>query len=109
MVEPIGTAVQAAGGGIIGAVAVMMVALGVGAAYLLFRAYQKNLEDNRKDDAQEKQCLRDEIKALREEGTAREVKLLELVANQQAVAKDTNSILQEIRNELSYLKGVIGK
>lgn len=104
-IEAAGAIIEKAGGGIIGAVALLLVGLGIGVAFYIWKAYQKQLEDNRKEDQAEKQTLRDDLKALRADGHDREEKLLLLVVSQQEVQKDTNRILTEIRGELSYLRG----
>jgi hypothetical protein len=100
-----GTEIAKAGGGIIGAVALLIVGWFFAARYI-WKAYQAQLNDAKKEDQAEKQALRDEIKALRDEGRQREEKLLLLVSSQQEVQRDTNQILTEIRGELAYLRGM---
>ena len=100
-VEAAGTILEKAGGGIIGAVALLLVALGIGVALYIWRAYQKTLAEAKAEDKEEKDQLRAEVKALREEGKEREEKLLALVTEQQRLQQDVTEILREIRTEQS--------
>jgi uncharacterized protein HemX len=92
-------AIGKSGGGVIGAVAVLLVGLGLLVAWRVWQAYQKSLESDKEEDRQDKTALRDEVKALREEGKEREGKLLQLVSDGQRIQQETNEILKEVRAE----------
>ncbi len=100
--------IQGAGGGMVGAVALLLVGLGLGVAMYLWRAYQKQLADTKAEDKEEKTQLRKEVDELREEGRVREERLMGLVAQGQQLQQDTNKILFDIKSELAYLRGAVG-
>jgi len=121
-VATIGKGIGDAGGGIMGALAILMVGLGLGMAYLVWKEYQKKItedktEDQKRIDKLEKEVeeLREEGRQLREEGRIREDKLIQLVAEGQKIQTQQNQILAEIntkqteiKTEISYIKGQIG-
>ena len=52
VVDPmsIGKGIESAGGGIIGAIALLMVGLGLGIAYSLWKAYQDKVKEDKTED-----------------------------------------------------------
>ncbi len=92
-------AIGTSGGGIVGAVAVLLVGLGLLVAWRVWQAYQKRLDADKEEDQAEKAVLREEVKSLREESREREIRLIELVADGQRLQQETNEILKEIRAE----------
>ena len=112
----IGKGIDAAGGGIVGAIAILLVALGIGIALVVWKAYQKKIEEDKKDDEKRIDKLETEVSELRKESREREGKLIELVANGQKVQAQTNNILTEIktdqtemRSQLAYLQGSVNQ
>lgn len=118
----LGQGISSAGGGIIGALAFLMVGLGLGIAYLLWRAYQDKIKEDKTEDQKrieklEKEVgeLREESRQLREDGRKREDRLMKLVEEGQKIQTRQNEILAEInatqtkiQTEISFIKGQIG-
>ncbi len=112
----IGKGIDAAGGGIVGAIAILLVVLGIGIAFVIWKAYQKKIEEDKKDDEKRIDKLETEVSELRKESREREDRLIELVANGQKVQAQTNNILTEIkteqtemRSQLAYLQGSVNQ
>ena len=112
----IGKGIDAAGGGIDGAIAILLVVLGIGIAFVIWKAYQKKIEEDKKDDEKRIDKLETEVSELRKESREREGRLIELVANGQKVQAQTNNILTEIkteqtemRSQLAYLQGSVNQ
>mgnify|MGYP000898981681 FL=1 len=112
----IGKGIDAAGGGIVGAIAILLVVLGIGIAFVIWKAYQKKIEEDKKDDEKRIDKLETEVSELRKESREREGRLIELVANGQKVQAQTNNILTEIkteqtemRSQLAYLQGSVNQ
>lgn len=121
-VATIGKGIGDAGGGIMGALAILMVGLGLGMAYLVWKEYQKKITEDKTEDQKrieklekEVEELREEGRQLREDGRKREDKLIQLVAEGQKIQTQQNQILSEInakqteiKSEISFIKGQIG-
>lgn len=107
----VGESIGAAGGGLLGAVAVLLVLLGVGVAFFVWKAYQSSVETNQKEliklreeDREEKAELRRELQAVRDESRVREGRLIELTASQQQLQRETNKILEKWDSRLARIE-----
>ena len=110
----VGKGIGEAGGGIVGAVAFLMVALGIGIAYVVWNAYQKKVNEDKEEDKKRIDKLETEVVDLRKEGRERENKLIELVAEGQRIQNQTNVLLadvnieqKDIKTRLAYLQGSV--
>lgn len=110
----IGKSIESAGGGIIGAVAFLLVGIGIGVAYVVWKAYQQKVNEDKDEDKRRIEKLENEVSDLRKEGKEREEKLIGLVADGQKIQVQTNTILKEIkieqkeiRTQLAYLQGSV--
>lgn len=106
VVDPmsIGKGVESAGGGIIGAIALLMVGLGLGIAYCLWKAYQDKVKEDKTEDQKRIERLEREVGVLREEGRKREDKLIQLVEEGQKIQTKQNEILVEINARQSVIQ-----
>ena len=118
VVDPmsIGKGIESAGGGIIGAIALLMVGLGLGSAYCLWKAYQDKVKEDNTEDQKRIERLEREVGVLREDGRKREDKLIQLVEEGQKIQTKQNEILVEInarqnviQTEISAIKSQIIK
>ena len=118
VVDPmsIGKGVESAGGGIIGAIALLMVGLGLGIAYCLWKAYQDKVKEDKTEDQKRIERLEREVEVLRENSRKREDKLIQLVEEGQKIQTKQNEILVEInarqnviQTEISAIKSQIIK
>jgi uncharacterized protein HemX len=113
-IATIGKGIGDAGGGIVGAIAVLMVSLGIGIAYILWKEYQKKITEDKTEDKKRIEKLEKEVIDLRDEGRGRENKLIELVAEGQKIQNQTNVLLadvnieqKDIKTRLAYLQGSV--
>lgn len=106
VVDPmsIGKGIESAGGGIIGAIALLMVGLGLGSAYCLWKAYQDKVKEDKTEDQKRIERLEREVGVLREEGRKREDKLIQLVEEGQKIQTKQNEILVEINARQSVIQ-----
>lgn len=106
VVDPmsIGKGIESAGGGIIGAIALLMVGLGLGIAYCLWKAYQDKVKEDKTEDQKRIERLEREVGALREDGRKREDKLIQLVEEGQKIQTKQNEILVEINARQSVIQ-----
>lgn len=106
VVDPmsIGKGVESAGGGIIGAIALLMVGLGLGIAYCLWKAYQDKVKEDKTEDQKRIERLEREVGVLREDGRKREDKLIQLVEEGQKIQTKQNEILVEINARQSVIQ-----
>ena len=118
VVDPlsIGKGIESAGGGIIGAIALLMVGLGLGSAYCLWKAYQDKVKEDKTEDQRRIEKLEREVEVLREDSRKREDKLIQLVEEGQKIQTKQNEILAEInarqnviQTEISAIKSQIIK
>ena len=114
-VAMIGKGIGDAGGGIMGALAILMVGLGLGMAYLVWKEYQKKITEDKTEDQKrieklekEVEELREEGRQLREDGRKREDKLIQLVAEGQKIQTQQSQILAEINTKQTEIKTEIG-
>lgn len=112
----IGKGIESAGGGIIGAIALLMVGLGLGTAYSLWKAYQDKVKEDKTEDQKRIEKLEREVEVLREDSRKREDKLIQLVEEGQKIQTKQNEILAEInarqnviQTEISAIKSQIIK
>jgi membrane protein involved in colicin uptake len=106
VVDPmsIGKGVESAGGGIIGAIALLMVGLGLGIAYCLWKAYQDKVKEDKTEDQKRIERLEREVEVLREDSRKREDKLIQLVEEGQKIQTKQNEILVEINARQSVIQ-----
>lgn len=113
-IATIGKGIGDAGGGIAGAIAVLMVSLGIGIAYIVWKEYQKKIAEDKTEDKKRIEKLEKEVVDLRNEGRERENKLIGLVADGQRIQNQTNVLLadvnieqKDIKTRLAYLQGSV--
>jgi uncharacterized protein HemX len=113
-IATIGKGIGDAGGGIAGAIAVLMVSLGIGIAYIVWKEYQKKISEDKTEDKKRIEKLEKEVVDLRNEGRERENKLIGLVADGQRIQNQTNVLLadvnieqKDIKTRLAYLQGSV--
>jgi hypothetical protein len=113
-VVSIGKSIGQAGGDVWGAIGVLMVSLGIGIAWVLWKAYQEKITEDKSEDKKRIGKLETEVIQLRQEGNERENKLINLVADGQRIQNQTNMLLadvnveqKDIKTRLAYLQGSV--
>ena len=82
----------------------LMVGLGLGIAYCLWKAYQDKVKEDKTEDQKRIERLEREVGVLREDGRKREDKLIQLVEEGQKIQTKQNEILVEINARQSVIQ-----